>query len=390
MQIQEPESSHYIEISKSALQNNVEYIRKNFVPSATKFSSVVKGNAYGHGIKPIVEIQQRVNDVDHFSVFTAYEALEVHKSLINNATIMIMGESPPDSLPWIINNNIEFFVYDATMLNQVIRVAREVGKKAKIHLEAETGMNRTGILLKDFKKCTNLIQDNAAHIEVIGLSTHFAGAESIANHVRVKKQLEKFDRFKKFAKDQALNIQTFHTACSAAAIRLPKSRMDMVRIGILQYGFWPNQETYILHYYKNKLTKNPLKRVLTWKSRIMSLKSVKHGEFIGYGTKYFADEDKKIAVIPTGYANGYARALSNQARVLVRGEYANITGNVNMNCVSVDVTNVPGVQIGDEVVLIGGQGEKEIKISSFSDFTSQIDYEVLARLPLDLPRRIVA
>jgi alanine racemase len=250
-------------------------------------------------------------------------------------------------------------------------------------------MNRTGFLMKNFKHCLDLLKNNHESIKVMGLSTHFAGAESIANHIRVGKQIKKYKKFKDQAIKAGVKIEKFHTACSAAAIRFKSTRMDMLRIGILQYGFWPNTETYIYHRSKHKLEDNPLKRVISWKSSIMTIKSVKQGEYVGYGNAYFTNEEKLIAVIPVGYGNGYSRSLSNSARVLVHGELAQVVGIVNMNAISIDITHIPNVEIGDEVVLIGKQGELEITVSSFSEFTDQLNYEVLTRLPIDLPRKIV-
>jgi alanine racemase len=234
-----------------------------------------------------------------------------------------------------------------------------------------------------------MIRANESYFRVRGLCTHYAGAESIANHVRVQKQIKKYNRIYKWITNRGIHPELRHTACSAAAITYPRTRMDMVRIGILQYGFWPSPETFIHFVHKRMEKSEVLKRVLSWKSQVMSIKKVKPGEFVSYGTYYMAQEDKTIAIVPVGYSHGYSRSLSNQGRVLIDGHRVPVIGIVNMNMLIADVTQVPDVKKGDEVVLIGDQDGVTITLASFADFNNQLNYELLARLPLDIPRQII-
>lgn len=224
---------------------------------------------------------------------------------------------------------------------------------------------------------------------VKGLCTHYAGAESIANHVRVQKQLRKFNQIYKWLINHGIVPEIRHTACSAAAVTYPRTRMDMVRIGILQYGYWPTKETFIQYISKQMDKTDPLKRVISWKSNIMAVKKIKTGEFVSYGTAYLANEDKTIAVVPVGYSHGYSRSLSNQGRVLIGGQRAPVIGVVNMNMLITDITNIPGIKLGDEVILIGEQGDTSITLASFADFNNQMNYELLARLPINIPRKVI-
>ena len=160
----------------------------------------------------------------------------------------------------------------------------------------------------------------------------------------------------------------------------------MVRVGIMQYGFWPSQETFI-HYIHDKTNKrDPLRRVLGWKSRIMDVKTVKQGEFIGYGNFFQAHKDMKIAIVPVGYYDGYSRSLSNQGKVLINKQRVAVIGMVNMNMIICDVTKQPTVSIGDEVVMIGKQGKHQLSVASFSELSNLVNYELLTRLPLDINR----
>ncbi|TNE53823.1 MAG: alanine racemase [Bacteroidetes bacterium] len=374
-------------LSKSALKHNLEFIRKTIGPE-TILSSVVKGNAYGHGIEQYVPLAKACG-MDHFSVFSANEAYRVHQSLSDSTPIMIMGMIDDDQMEWVIQNGVSFFVFEKDRLESAAKIARKLNRPAKIHIEIESGMNRTGFSTRVLTDILKYIQKEAKHLIVEGLCTHFAGAESIANYHRIKKQESIYRRAHKRMLDFGIAPQLKHTACSAATIRYPKTIMDMARIGILQYGFFPNQETLIHYMTKQKVLEYPLRRVISWKSKVMNVKTVKRGEFIGYGTSFLANSDMKVAVIPVGYGHGFSRLLSNQGIVLIHGQRVSVAGTVNMNMMSVDVTNLDGVQKGDEAVIIGKQGELEISVASFSDFSDQVNYELLTRLPGDIPRFIV-
>ena len=372
-------------LDKEALIFNIEFLKEEMGPDVL-ISSVVKGNAYGHGIETYVPLAEECG-IQHFSVFSAEEAIRVKRCLKANLPIMIMGYASDAQLKWAIENDIEFFVSDLQKLKTAIAISKDLGKKCLLHLEMETGMNRTGlseVLLK--QEVFSILLENRDFYILKGICTHFAGAENIANYIRLQNQKRIFLKLKKMFDDQGLIAEYTHTCCSAAALRFKNMRFNMVRIGILQYGLWPNQEIKIEYSIKKKLPIFNLKRVLTWKSEIMSIKKVKAGSFIGYGSAFQSSEDMEIGVIPIGYANGYSRALSNSGTVLIRQTRCLVLGNVNMNSLIVDLRNVPDVAVGDEVVLIGNDGINEISVASFGELSNQLNYELLTRLPLDIPR----
>ena len=379
--------SSKIEISKSALRKNYTFI-KNLISKDTKFSSVVKGNAYGHSIDNFVPLAEELG-VDHFSVFSADEAWLVFDVCDSCTDVMIMGNIDNEELNWAVENEIEFYVFELDRLEAALKAAKVKKKKAKVHLEVETGMNRTGLETRELKKALKLIYKNNEYFSFEGMCTHYAGAESIANYVRVHDQYKRFNRLKRAIENEGYRPKRYHTACSAAAISYPKTRMDMVRIGILQYGFWPSRETNIHYFKETGIPDQPIERILSWKSKVMDVKYVKTGEFIGYGTTYLAQNDVKIATVPVGYSHGFARGLSNIGRVLVNGERVGVIGMVNMNLLTIDVTGCNSVKKGDEVVIVGKQGDLELSVSSFSELSSQVNYESLTRLPENLPREIV-
>ncbi len=377
----------HIEISKSALEHNLQFL-KNYIGKNVQISSVIKGNAYGHGLEVFVPLAEHCG-INHFSVFSADEALRVFNVSTENSTVMIMGLINNEQLEWAIENNIEFYVFEPDRLQKALETARRIGKTAKVHIEVETGMNRTGFAMNELTAVLRLLKNNPDHLYFKGLCTHFAGAESIANYYRIKKQQQVFQKVLKKVASAGLTPDQKHTACSAAALRYPKFQMDMVRLGIIQYGFFPNKEVLIEYLTKKIETTNPLRRLITWKSQVMDVKKVKTGEFVGYGTSFLANSDLKIAIIPVGYAHGFSRNLSNQGIVLINGQRVSVIGTVNMNMITVDVTQVNSVEKGDEVVLIGKQGDLEISVSSFSEFSEQVNYELLTRLPENLPRFVV-
>ncbi len=378
-----------IELSERALRTNLEFLRDRIGPK-TIFSSVVKGNAYGHGINHFIPKAQECG-VDHFSVFSAGEALAVLEARTEPCEIMIMGYIDEAELEWAVDNEIAFYVFDLERLRATNRAAARVGKKAKVHLELETGMNRTGLPEDQLGDVADLILHNGNTISVDGVCTHFAGAESTANYWRIQKQLKNYRRMT--GKLKRLGIKTFakHVASSAATFAYPKTIQDMVRVGIAQYGYWPSKEI-LMHYFLESGIEDvedyvdPLKRVIRWKSRVMSVKTVKPGEYIGYGISFLTTRTTHLATVPIGYWHGFARSLSNLGKVLVRGQRVPVIGTVNMNMILVDTTDIGQVDTGDEVVIIGKQGEREISLGTFSDLGQYLNYEVLVRLPGEIPR----
>lgn len=377
------ENSH-IELDVKALKNNYDFIRKQLNPD-TQLVSVVKGNAYGHGIEKFVPTAIDCG-VESFAVFSAHEAFKVKQSASNINRIIVMGNLPSAELDWAVENNIEAYAFDVGRLKNMALTAAKLKTKAKVHIEIETGLNRTGFTSKELKEVFSFIEDYKEFIDVKGVCSHLAGAENIANYYRIKNQIQRFKTgLKRFDKNEQ-SYEHAHLACSAAMMNYPKTIYDMVRVGIMQYGLWPSKEVKMAYHVRTKQEADPLQPVLSWKSNVMSMKVVNKGEYIGYGSTLLAEQNMRIATVPVGYADGFARSLSNQGKVLINGHRLDVVATVNMNLFLVDVTNVENVKIGDEVVMIGKQGTQSISVASFSDFSSQLNYELLTRLPNDIPR----
>ena len=381
-----PDEAHSssIELSQEAFENNIDYIRTRVAPD-TELGVVMKGNAYGHGIEALTELAIAEN-ITTFFVFSAYEAYRVKCSCQNKPVrVIIMGYIHEDSIAWAIEEDIELFVFDLQRLNRVIFEAKRLDKPAKIHLEVETGMNRTGFERDNLKEVGKAILSGGDTIQVKGLCTHFAGAEEVANYVRIHKQHKSLKWWRTQLSKLDIRVAQTHAVCSAGLLNYPEAQYDLVRVGIMMYGFWPSLETRILQL---KEKADPLKRLLRWTSTIMSIKQVKLGDYIGYGSAFLATSHMTIATVPVGYAYGFSRSLSNNGRVLVSGKPAQVIGIVNMNLLIINISDLPEVKVKDEVVLIGRQGDQEISVASFSEMSQQLNYEMLTRLPADIPRII--
>lgn len=379
----------HIQLSKSALENNIQFLRDRSNDSV-KISSVIKGNAYGHGISTFLPMAEDCG-INHFSVFSADEAqaANVHRNQ-ETSDIMIMGMIRDSEIEWAVEHGIEFYLFEERRLQCAIEASKKTGKRARIHLQIETGMHRTGFEEDEYESCFKKVAENEKYLELKGICTHYAGAESVANYYRIIHQDKQFKKVLEMAGNYFNTMPTVHAASSAAYLTYPEMRYDMARIGIAMFGFWPSSETY-MHTLKNdqRFVNDPLVRVLSWKSEIMSTKWVGEGEFIGYGNTFLTSSKMKIATVPIGYSHGFARSLTNAGYVLIGGERARVVGLVNMNMITVEITDMSNAQKGDEVVVIGHQKDKDITVASFGEMSNNLNYEVLTRLPSSIPREII-
>jgi alanine racemase len=379
-----------IELSESALCSNLRFLRRQLGPHV-EIMSVVKANAYGHGLEVYVPLAERCG-IRHFGVFAATEAERLLACKDPSSQVTIMGTIANEDLPWAVREGVAFYVFNRHRLSGAIRAARKIGRRARIHVELETGLHRTGFNPRSLPTLITTLLENAAHLEVVGTCTHFAGAESVGNHFRIQNQIQAFHRGVEQLREHGVEVGKRHAACSAAALNYPETVMDLVRVGIAQYGYWPSLESkmsYLKQFGRGRRT-SPLRRVLKWRSVVMDVKSVAAGEFVGYGNHFQTTRRTRLASVPVGYYHGFARDLSNLGHVLIRGERCRVIGVVNMNMLMADITDNRLARIGDEVVLIGSQGEQEITVGTFGELSNDLNYEVLVRLPQEIPRVVAA
>ncbi len=355
------------EINLGAIKNNLTAIRKHIQPNA-KLCAVVKANAYGHGAVEVSKVAVEVG-ADFLAVATALEGLELRRAGFN-LPILVLGLIPTDAVEAAVENNLTLTVCDFDFAEKISVCATEKNLQAKVHLKIETGMGRIGIFPDAAIEVAEKIS-KLPNLELEGLFTHFSDADS-ADKTFTYKQLELFKSTAKKIREHGILIKICHIAESAAILEIPDAHLDMVRSGIITYGLYPSDE----------VQKNiQLQPAMKLKAKIAYLKKISAGTPIGYGRDFIAQKDSVIATLPLGYADGYIRAYKNFS-VEVRGCIAPIAGRVCMDQVMVDVTEVPEVQVGDEVILFGGK----ISVDDAAKHLQTINYEVTCLVSSRVPR----
>ncbi len=352
----------WVEISKTKLISNVDVIGK-LINSSTKIMAVVKANAYGHGMR---EVSRLINkEVDCFGVDSIDEGLQL-RFLISRKPIVVMGFVPVSRVTELTKNHLSMVVGSIETLEKLSKLNLKV--KTNIHLKIETGLNRQGIKFEDLSRIVQLFTGSKLSLE--GVMTHFAEAD---DERFLRQQSEIFMQVVEYL--GKFGFKNLITHCSATSTLFDKKKnFGMVRVGIGMYGLWP---------YKG------LEPVLSWKSIVAQVKFVEKGESVGYGRTWFAKRKTKIAVIPVGYFDGFDRGFSNNGRVLVKGKFASVIGRVSMNMITVDISQIKDVGIGDEVVIIGEQGKNMITADELAQRVGTINYEIVSRINPSLSRVVV-
>ena len=288
-----------------------------------------------------------------------------------------MGYSFPSAYDAIVEQDIRATVFEYESAAELSKIAFQKGKTAKIHLKVDTGMNRigmrpdeSGILMT--KKIVKL-----PGIEIEGIFTHFAKADE-SDKTGVNAQISKFNTFLKALEDEGIDIPIKHCSNSAGIIDIPSCNMNMVRAGIILYGLWPSEEI--------KKEQHSLKAAFSLHSHIVFIKTVEAGKEISYAGTFVTQKETKVATVPVGYGDGYPRSLSNKGYVLVHGQKAPILGRVCMDQFMIDVTHIKEAKEGDEVVLIGKQGEEVITMEALGEQADRFNYELACVIGKRVPR----
>lgn len=370
----------WVEISKSALENNIRQFRK-VIGKQIILCPCVKANAYGHGLigsaKTFIE-----SGADWLSVNALYEARALRKAGIT-CPLFILGYVPFDGIHEAVALDCRIVVYNHETIKAIGEAAPKSGKAAQVHIKVETGSNRQGVCSEDLIPFARYIK-SFNNIELEGISTHFANIEDTTDHSFAELQIKRFEKAACDLAAEGIDIPIKHCANSAATILFPKTRFQMVRLGISGYGMWPSNETYVSHIQERR---NNFKLIpaFTWKTKIAQIKKVSAGEYIGYGCTYKTSHATRLAIIPIGYYDGYDRGISC-GYALIHGKRASIRGRICMNILMVEVTDIPEAGIEDEVVLIGRSGDECISAEQFAQWTGTINYEVTARVNDRIPR----
>jgi len=370
----------WVEISKSAIKHNIQQYKKILKPS-TQLMTVVKSNAYGHGMAGFAKLAVKYG-IDWLGVVNLDEALELRKHGIK-APILVLGYYPLDKrlLTRAIRRNISLVVYSVEQLKLLNRIGKSISKKVKVHLKIDTGTSRLGVLVKDALPFVVKVS-KFKNIEIEGIFSHFAASEE--NQKFTLQQLKSFNRLIKRIESRGIKIPLKHFACSAAVLVQPQSHFNLVRIGIASYGLWPSYLTKRIC--QKKYPHFNLKPVLSLYTKIVQLKILPKGTFIGYGCTYKTKRKTKLAILPIGYWEGFDRHLSHKGRVIIKDKFCQVLGRVCMNLIMVDATNVPNLKVGERVVIIGKQGRKEISVEELAQKIGTINYEIVTRINPLLPR----
>jgi alanine racemase len=359
------------EIDLNALAFNYRQIRKR-TPKGVRLLAVVKADAYGHGAVP-VSLRLEKLGVEYLGVAIPEEGIELRKGGVK-APILVLGGIFGGDVDKIFRFNLTPVVFRKDSLKLLSEEAERRNKRMRVHLKVDTGMGRLGVPLAHWPGFLREIRD-FRKMEIEGILSHFSMTEEEEGFTQ--QQWEDFRGAVEMAKGIGISYKYFHMASSAMLAASPSYSGNLVRPGIMLYGSYPSPMSRGLI---------ELKPVMTLKTCIHFLKSVPPGSRISYGGTFVTRRESLIATLPIGYADGYSRQLSNRGEVLIRGKRAPVVGKVCMDFIMVDVTGIPNVSIGDEVVLMGSQGKEQVTAEEIADKIKSISYEVFCTVGKRIPR----
>ena len=362
-------------ISLDAVEQNFREMRKN-IAEDTKMIAVVKADAYGHGAVPIAHLIENHDYIWGLAAATAEEAVHLRQAGITKP-ILILGIVFDEYFPELVQYDIRPAVCEYDEAKKLSDEAVLQNKTVHIHIALDTGMTRIGYAdipesVEEIKKIAEL-----PNLEIEGMFTHFARADEYDRSPAMV-QLERYQDFSKRVEEAGVDIPLHHCSNSAGIIRVPEANLSIVRAGITIYGIYPSSEV------ERDIVK--LAPVMELKSHITYVKDVPAGAAISYGGTYVADKKKRVATIPVGYADGYPRQLSNKGWVLIHGKKAPILGRVCMDQFMADVTEIDNVKKGDEVTLLGRDGDEFISIEEMGDLCGRFSYEFACDISPRVPR----
>lgn len=365
------------DINLDAVLFNFEQMYKN-IPEGTKIMAVVKTDAYGHGAVPIAKFLEPYEFLWGFATATVDEAVELRKSGIQKP-ILILGYTFPECYSHIVKYDIRQTVFTLDMAKALSEEAVRQNKKANIHVKLDTGMGRIGYQSKEEAVHDTVCMKNLPMIEMEGVFTHFANADTESPEFTLN-QIRKFHDMTKAMEEAGVHFTLKHCANSAGIIEFSEEyQFDLVRAGIISYGMWPSNEV--------KKDVVNLKPILSLKSHVVYVKEIEPGTPVSYGSTWISKEKRKIATVPIGYGDGYPRSLSNKGYVLIKGYKVPIVGRICMDQLMVDVTDVPEeVRTGDRVTLIGQDGGITITAEELGDLSGRFNYELMCDLGNRIPR----
>lgn len=360
-----------VEIDLSALAANVRWIRTR-VGGAVSIMAVVKANAYGHGALAVARVALD-SGCDLLAVANMAEALELRAAGID-APILVLSYVPPGAISTAIDLNISLSVFDETFARHCIAAASEARAELNVQVKIDSGMGRLGVLPHSAAAVCGRLWETVG-IRLEGIYTHFATADDDISYMM--RQLKTFNRVLAQLQTAGIQAEHIHAANSAAVLNCLDSHFNVVRPGVMLYGLEPMPESGIAEF---------LAPAMSWKTQVAQVKTLPANSRVGYGDAYRTRGVETIAAVPVGYADGLRRTPSSWREVLIRGRRAPLAGRVSMEKITVNVSHIPGVKVGDEVVLLGRQGDDCISADEIAGWIRSNNYEVVTSIAPRLPR----
>jgi alanine racemase len=364
----------WAEISLDSISHNTQTFKSNLHESC-RLMAVIKADGYGHGAVEVARTAIKAG-ADFLGVAFLDEALQLRDAGID-IPILVLGYTPPYSVEMAVLHDITLSVFSHDVANALLHCSKRLNKLARVHLKVDTGMTRIGVTEKEEALTLARKIMSTPFLFLEGIFTHFADADN-QDSAYTHQQFQLFTSFIHFLESCQIKIPVKHCCNSAATINFPEMHLDMVRVGISLYGLPPSLDMQHDRY--------PLEQAMHFKTKVASLKFVPKNQAIGYGCTFKPTKDSLIATIPVGYADGLSRSLSNSGTVLVRDIRVPIVGRVCMDQAMIDVTSIPYVKVGDEVILFGGSKNAFIPIHEIAGHMNTIGYEVVCLIGKRVPR----
>jgi len=364
----------WAEISLDAIEHNTRWFLGQLAGS-TRMMAVVKADGYGHGA---VEVARAAIGAGAGMLGVAFldEAVQLREDGITSP-ILLLGYTPPQSVEAAIRHNVTLTVFTDDVIKEIIECAERLKRQARIHLKIDTGMSRVGVTSEEEALSLAMKAKASSYVVVEGIFTHFADADN-EDATFTELQFERFMQVIRSLDEQGITFPIRHCCNSAGTLRYPHMHIDMVRVGISLYGLSPSPAM--------SVRVKPLRQAMQFRTRVAALKRLSPNTPIGYGCTYTTERDSLIATIPVGYADGLPRLLSNRGCALIRGRKVPLVGNVCMDQVMLDVTDVPDIEPGEEVVLFGQSAGKVLSADDLAALTGTIGYEIVCQVGKRVPR----
>jgi len=364
----------WTEIDLGRLRNNLRLIRRD-LPKRVKLLAVVKDEAYGHGAFDVARIALE-EGAWGLGLSTLEEAISLREAEIG-APLLLLGERQEAELPWCVEHDLTICVNEPHTVCQLAKIATAHAKRMPVHVKIHTGMSRYGVRWDEaLPLIEQIVAEKALSLE--GVMTHFAQSDE-TDKTFAELQFSRYQQVLQAMADRGISVKLRHTCNSGGFLDLPQAHLDMVRVGILLYGVFPS----------SVCRRIPgIEPVMSVKAKIAGIQKLKPGEVVGYGMRYTAPSERRIAILPIGYGDGFPR-VRNQGGALIHGQRAPLIGGIAMDALMVDITDIPEAKMWDEAVIMGRQGDEEITVHDMARLKNSVSYDVLTNWRLRLRRKSV-